>query len=99
VQRAIKLKPKIKNMDFKTLKSNSLNGGIQYHFKADNGYGASIVQHPFSYGSNLGLWELAVIGKDGRICYDTPITSDVLGHLTEEDVNSTLEQIAALPSE
>jgi len=60
-----------------------------------NDYGALL----FSYGSNLGLWELAVIGKDGRICYDTPITSDVLGHLTEEDVNSTLEQIAALPSE
>ena len=86
-------------MDFKTLKSNELAGGIQYHFKAENGYGASIVKHPFSYGSDVGLWELAVIGKDGKLCYDTPITSDVLGHLTEEEVNSTLERIAALPSE
>lgn len=84
-------------MDFKTLKSNPINGGIQYHFKADNGYGASIVKHSFSYGHEDGLWELAVIGKDGDLCYTTPITSDVLGHLTEEEVNETLVKIAELP--
>lgn len=83
-------------MDFKTLKSNPLNGGIQYHFKADNGYGASIVKHDFSYGNLQDLWELAVIGKDGNLCYDTPITDDVLGYLTEEQVNSTLVKIAEL---
>lgn len=85
-------------MDFKTLKSNPLNGGIQYHFKADNGYGASIVKHEFSYGNSQGLWELAVIGKNGNLCYDTPITNDVLGYLTEEEVNSTLVKIAELPA-
>ncbi len=85
-------------MNFKELESNPLNGGIQYHFKADNGYGASIVQHDFSYGGGAGLWELAVIGKDGSIDYTTPITEDVLGHLTEEEVNSTLEKIAKLPN-
>lgn len=90
---------KVETIDFKSLKSNPLNGGIQYHFKADNGYGASIVKHSFSYGNAEGLWELAVIGKDGCLCYDTPITSDVLGRLTEEEVNATLVAIAALPSE
>ena len=84
-------------MNFKNLKSNPLNGGIQYHFKADNGYGASIIQHDFSYGGNNGLWELAVVGKDGNLCYDTPITNDVLGYLTEEEVNSTLKKIELLP--
>jgi len=84
-------------MDFKTLKSNPINGGIQYHFKADNGYGASIVKHSFSYGHEDGLWELAVIGKDGDLCYTTPITSDVLGFLTEKEVNETLVKIAELP--
>jgi len=84
-------------MDFKTLKSNPINGGIQYHFKADNGYGASIVKHSFSYGHEDGLWELAVIGKDGGLCYTTPITSDVLGYLTEKEVNETLVKIAELP--
>jgi len=84
-------------MNFKELKSNPLNGGIQYHFKAENGYGASIVQHSFSYGNREGLWELAVIGKDGSICYDTPITDDVLGYLSEEEVNKTLLEIENLP--
>jgi len=54
------------------------------HFKADNGYGASIVQHSFSYGHEEGLWELAVLDKDGKLDYTTPITADVLGYLTEE---------------
>lgn len=84
-------------IDFKTLPSNPCNGGIQYKFKAENGYGASIVRHSFSYGNENGLWELAVIDKDGRISYDTPITDDVLGRLTEEEVNSTLVKISELP--
>jgi hypothetical protein len=82
--------------NFKTLPSNPLNGGVQFHFKADNGYGASIVQHEFSYGYNQGLWELAVIGKEGQIDYTTPITDDVLGYLSEEEVNATLDKIATL---
>jgi hypothetical protein len=85
-------------MNFKTLPSNELNGGIQYKASFDNGYGASIVKHNYSYGGANGLWELAVIGKDGRLCYDTPITSDVLGYLTEDEVNQVLKDIAALPS-
>jgi hypothetical protein len=82
--------------NFKTLPNNPINGGIQYHFKADNGYGASIVKHRFSYGNEDDLWELAVTDKDGNLCYDTPITDDVIGYLTEQDVNDTLDQIAAL---
>jgi hypothetical protein len=50
--------------NFKELPSNSINNGIQYIFKADNGYGASIVQHDFSYGGKKGLWELAVTKYD-----------------------------------
>lgn len=85
--------------NFKELPSNPINGGIQYEAFYPNGYGASIVQHSFSYGRKDGLWELAVLkgnGEEWGICYDTPITGDVLGHLTEEDVNETLEKIAVL---
>jgi len=83
-------------MNFLELPNNPINEGIQYHFKADNGYGASIVKHSFSYGREDDKWELAVIGKDGHICYDTPITSDVLGWLSDEEVNETLQKIADL---
>jgi hypothetical protein len=86
--------------NFKELPSNSINNGIQYIFKANNGYGASIVQHDFSYGGKKGLWELAVIkyDEDGEwdICYNTPITSDVLGWLNENEVMDYLTQIEQL---
>jgi hypothetical protein len=61
----------------------------------DNGYGASVVKSIYSYGGNQGLYELAVI-KDNAICYDTPITDDVIGYLTEDDVNKYLGQIQNL---
>lgn len=85
-----------KKIDFKKLPSNPINGGIQYTYKSPNGRGASIVQHLFSYGNEEGLWELAVLDKEDRLDYSTPITEDVLGYLTEEDVNNTLLEIDKL---
>lgn len=73
-----------------------LNGGVQYLYKFGNGYGASVVRHGFSYGNKLGLWELAVLNKADELDYTTPITDDVMGHLTEADVELTLNQIKAL---
>jgi hypothetical protein len=66
----------------------------EVHFA--NGYGASVLQRRGSYGHDQGLYELAVLADDG-LCYDTPITDDVLGHLSEERVTEALRQIAALP--
>jgi hypothetical protein len=61
-----------------------------------NGYGVSVVQTPTTYGGADGFYELAVIGKDGQITYESPITSDVEGYLTPEDVTKLLEQIQSL---
>jgi len=83
-------------MYFKTLRKTDREDGVQYHYKADNGYGASIIQTSYSYGSKQGLWELAVLDSEGEITYHTPITNDVLGYLSEEDVNETLEKIKNL---
>ena len=77
----------MEKIDFKTFENNPIHNGIQYKHVFDNNYGVSIVQHEFSYGGDRGLWELAVIGKEGQIDYKTSITNDVLGNLTEQEVN------------
>lgn len=71
-------------------------GGVQAIAKFDNGFGASIVKTPYTYGGNDGLYELAVLNTDGHLTYDTPITNDVLGYLTEQDVTEVLIKIQQL---
>lgn len=81
-------------------------------YRFHNSYGASVVRRSYvsqeyqyqygSYGHFEGLWELAVIAwedeTEWHISYDTPITDDVLGWLSEEEVTATLELIRALPA-
>lgn len=84
------------------VKKEETLGGIQYRFKFDNRYRASVVKHLGSYGHEQDLWELAVIWyshpeKDiWYLTYDTDITDDVIGYLTNEEVISILEQINKL---
>lgn len=90
--------------NFKELPSRAINGGIQYIAKYPNNYGASIIQHSFSYEENKRLWELAVIKYEPNetnihnfnLDYTTPITNNVIGYLTESDVNELLDKIEEL---
>jgi len=73
--------------------------GTQTVYRFDNGYGASVVQTPYTYGGDRGLYELAVIkfnGEDFCLCYSTPITDDVIGHLSENEVDNLLTNIESL---
>ena len=63
--------------------------------KFPNGYSASVINN--GYGSDEGLYELAVL-HGNSINYDTPITDDVEGYLTEEQVTYLLGKVAALPA-
>jgi hypothetical protein len=78
---------------------------VQKIYRFSNGYGASVVKHFGSYGAPRGLWELAVIKfvgpelTDFVITYDTPITSDVLGHLYDLEVEELLTKISVLDME
>ena len=76
--------------------TNNVNGGIQKVYKFPNGYGASVVQHAYSYGGKKGLWEMAVLDSEGSLCYDTEITDDVLGHLNDPEVDRYLRMISQL---
>ena len=77
-------------------KKHSQKDGVISRIIFDNGYGASVVKHEFSYGGKDGLYELAVLDKDGNLTYDTPITNDVIGYLREIDVTDVMEKIQKL---
>ena len=70
--------------------------GVVARITFDNGYGASVVKHEYSYGGKDGLYELAVLDKDGELTYETPITNDVIGYLREIDVTDVMEKIQKL---
>lgn len=66
-----------------------------WEFEFANGLGASVIRGATTYGGREGLFELAVM-EDGRVCYDTPITDDVMGHLPVVGVISILDKIRDL---
>ena len=78
------------------------HGGTQDIYRFANGYGASVIRNEHSYGNTGGLFELGVtrlLGEgafDFRLTYETPITDDVIGYLTTEDVQDLLVKIQAL---
>ena len=70
--------------------------GIASRIQFDNGYGASVVKGPYTYGGKDGLYEMAVLDNNGNLTYDTPITNDVIGYLRPEDVTDVMEKIQKL---
>ena len=74
-----------------------MGNGVRAIMEFPNGYHASVIKSEFSYGGDTGLYELAVCDENG-VTYDTPITDDVLGYLTESDVDEILGKILDLPA-
>lgn len=77
-------------------KGTNYSLGVHLILGFPNGYGASVVRNPYSYGGQDGLFELAVLGRDGHITYDTEITDDVEGYLTEGEVTELLSKVSNL---
>lgn len=57
----------------------------------DNGYGISVINGQDAYCDG-DTFEVAIV-KDGRICYDTPLTCDVLGYQTPEDITDVMKTL------
>jgi hypothetical protein len=70
--------------------------GKKGRMQFDNGFGVSVVSHTHSYGGRDGLYEVAVLDKDGLLTYETPVTSDVIGYLSEEDVTDVMKKVQEL---
>jgi hypothetical protein len=85
---------KFEDLNFTTINESHMQGK-RCRIEFNNGYGASVVSHDYSYGGKNGLYEVAVL-KDNDICYDTPITNDVIGYLTEDEVSDILIKIQNL---
>lgn len=63
-----------------------------------NGWGVSVIDD--GYGSEDGLFELAVLGPNGRLHYDNPVANgDVRGYLTEEEVLRLIEEVKLFAKE
>lgn len=87
--------PLFKFMDI----SNQGAEGVHYEFEFENGYGASVIKKPCSYGWRDDLWELALLKFDSEglldICYLNIVNYDVLGFLTDLEVIKLLYAIKA----
>lgn len=74
-------------------------------YRFSNGYGASVVRGPKTYGGLEGHWELAVIRFYGDAFHQfdvdttTCITDKVIGDLADHEVNTLLVAISALSVE
>lgn len=74
----------------------------QYKYYFPNGYGASVIKLASPFSCIPEAWELAVIKQNNatsawHLCYDTPITNDVISGLTGEGVCELLKKITCLP--
>lgn len=91
---------------FKDLKfePHKHGNGLQAILFFPNGYGISVVRFKLmamygSYTDNDLEWECAILfgnDKEWELTYNTPITDDVIGHLTEEQVTELMEKIQLL---
>ena len=80
-------------------KPQSFLKGVQAILFFPNGYGISVVRNAWSL-TTANTWEIAIIKGDENdydLCFDTPITDDVIGYCSEEDVSNIMKQIQDLP--
>lgn len=79
-------------------------GGFQARMDFENGFGVSVVcgLHLYStpranlYAASMyEAYEVAIM-EDGHLTYDTPITDDVIGYASPEEVTSIMERVQNL---
>ena len=67
----------------------------EYHFK--NGYGASVIHNPYSYGLELAVLKYDEKTERWDINYDTNITDDVVGYIDgKKGLEKLLNKISQL---
>lgn len=80
---------KFKDLVFEKHPVSILNSRAFYQFP--NGYGVSVIDGDYAYCDN-GTYEVAIM-KDGEICFDTPLTDEVLRYQTPEEIEEILKEV------
>tara|TARA_R110001599_G_scaffold2627_6_gene14256 strand:- start:16079 stop:16375 length:297 start_codon:yes stop_codon:yes gene_type:complete len=87
------------NIGFKFEQHTNHGGGVQGKLFFPNGYGVSVIRTPHSYGGVDMKWELAILFGDKEsyeISYNSGITDDVVGWLSEQEVLEYIERIKCI---
>lgn len=84
------------DLEFEQVNDAPFMVGKKSRMHFDNGYGVSVVSHSYSYGGRDGLYEVAVLDSNDELTYDTPVTNDVIGYLTEEEVSNVMKEVQEL---
>lgn len=74
-------------------KDSVMYPSLRYEVYYPNGYGALIVKDHYTSGRDDELWELYVL-KGNKICVNTPIATDILEGLNDEEVGDCCRQIS-----
>lgn len=85
-----------KDLEFEQINDAPFMVGKKTRMHFDNGFGVSVVSHTYSYGGKRGLYEIAVLDKNGELTYDTPVTNDVIGNLSETGVTNVMREVQEL---
>jgi hypothetical protein len=87
---------KFEDLKFDKLSDEPYMSGVRSRMMFKNGYGVSVISHTYSYGGKDGLFEVAVLDKEGNLTYETSVTSDVIGYLNPDEVTEVMEQVQSL---
>ena len=77
------------------LESIGKTKAYQAFIEFDNGFGISILIGGIFYSDGVSTYEVAVT-KNRKITYNTEITSDVMGHLTRDEVTDVMVKVQNL---
>ena len=77
-----------KSQDTKEIFANSKHAVMEF----ENGYGVSVVFGDQFCSNGIDTYEVAII-KDNHVCFDTPLTDNVLAYKNEDEVTEIMRKV------
>ena len=77
-----------------TIQESYLNAK-QAVMEFENGYGVSVLLGSCFYSNGIDTYEVGIL-HNGSLCYSTPITNDVIGRISEEEVSEIMIEVQKL---